>query len=217
MNTEFYKPVEPFGIYPMPIPILPYKFSFHIFLCLCCVLFGLLIGFAINLYAKKRWKRTYTFNIIIPTIAAGLLFLIFGFSVTALKGLIFCTMLLYATNSDLSTREVTNWIPFSIALTGLIGVALTDIPYMLLSALFVTLPQLLVAIRKENCYGGGDIKVSAACGFLLGIEKGIWGLIAGLLIAVLCTLVVQRIKNKMAEAFPLIPYLAAGFMAAYII
>ena len=71
MNAEFYKPVEPFGIYPMPIPILLYKFSFHIFLCLCCVLFGLLIGFAINLYTKKRWKRTYTFNFIIPTIAVS--------------------------------------------------------------------------------------------------------------------------------------------------
>lgn len=215
MNTAFYKPVEPFGIYP--IPILPYKNFFHIFLCLCCMLFGLLIGFAINEYVKKKWKRTYTFNIIIPTIAAGLLFLIFGLSVTALKGLIFSTLLLYATNSDLSTREVTNWIPFSIALTGLIGVALTDIPFMLLAALFVTLPQLLVAVRKENCYGGGDIKVSAACGFLLGIEKGIFGLVVGLLLAVLFTLVIQRVKNKKAGAFPLIPYLAAGFMAAYLI
>ncbi|MDD4495062.1 MAG: hypothetical protein PHV32_12105 [Eubacteriales bacterium] len=88
---------------------------------------------------------------------------------------------------------------------------------MLLAALFVTLPQLLVAVRKENCYGGGDIKVSNACGFLLGIEKGILGLIAGLLLAVLCTLVVQRIKNKKAGAFPMIPYLAAGFMMVYII
>ncbi|HBR32393.1 MAG TPA: prepilin peptidase [Clostridiales bacterium] len=148
--------------------------------------------------------------------AAGLLFFIFGLSVTALKGLIFCTLLLYATNSDLSTREVTNWIPLSIALTGLIGIDLTNIPFMLLAALFVTLPQLIVAIRKENCYGGGDIKVSAACGFLLGIEKGILGLTAGLLLAVLCTLAIQRIKNRKAEAFPLIPYLAVGFMMVYL-
>ncbi len=210
MNTEFFKPVEPFGIYPMPIPILPYKISFNIFLCLCCMLFGLLMGVVINEYAKKKWKRTHT------TIAAGLLFFIFGLSVTALKGLIFCTLLLYATNSDLSTREVTNWIPLSIALTGLIGIDLTNIPFMLLAALFVTLPQLIVAIRKENCYGGGDIKVSAACGFLLGIEKGILGLTAGLLLAVLCTLAIQRIKNRKAEAFPLIPYLAVGFMMVYL-
>ena len=151
------------------------------------------------------------------TIAAGLLFFIFGLSITALKGLIFCMLLLYAANCDLSTREVTNWIPFSISLTGLIGTELTDIPLMLLAALFVTLPQLLIATRKENCYGGGDIKVSAACGFLLGIEKGIWGLISGLLLAVLCTLVIQRVKNKKADAILMIPYLAAGFMAVYMI
>ena len=141
MNTAFYKPVEPFGIYP--IPILPYKNFFHIFLCLCCMLFGLLIGFAINEYVKKKWKRTYTFNIIIPTIAAGLLFLIFGLSVTALKGLIFSTLLLYATNSDLSTREVTMDSIFH-CFNRINWGSLTDIPFMLLAALFVTLPQLLV-------------------------------------------------------------------------
>jgi prepilin signal peptidase PulO-like enzyme (type II secretory pathway) len=55
-----------------------------------------------------------------------------------------------------------------------------------------------------------------ACTFLFGISKGIIGLMAGLTIGVRANLIIQIRKNK-AEGFPLIPYLAVGFIAAYFI
>lgn len=104
-----------------------------------------------------------------------------------------------------------------ILLTAFIGREPTAIPGMLLSAMLITLPLIMpVILCKGKVIGGADVKLSIACTFLLGISRGIIGLMAGLTIGVLANLIIQTRKNK-AEGFPLIPYLAAGFMAAYFI
>ena len=77
--------------------------------------------------------------------------------------------------------------------------------------------MLLIAIVcNGKTIGGADVKLSAACAFMLGIWKGFAGLIAGLTLGIIVNLIIQMRKNKV-ESFPLIPYLAAGFMAAYMI
>lgn len=104
-----------------------------------------------------------------------------------------------------------------ILLTAFIGREPTAISGMLLSAVLITLPLIMpVILCKGKVIGGADVKLSIACTFLLGISRGIIGLMAGLTIGVLANLIIQTRKNE-AEGFPLIPYLAVGFMAAYII
>ncbi len=104
-----------------------------------------------------------------------------------------------------------------IALTAFIGREPSDIPAMLLSGILIMLPMLMpVIICKGKVIGGADVKLAVACAFLLGIGRGFAGLMTGLTIGVFVNLIVQMRKNK-AEGFPLIPYLAAGFMAAYFI
>lgn len=51
------------------------------------------------------------------------------------------------------------------------------------------LPLLIAALIRPECMGGGDIKLTAAAGFVLGFWRGIWGMALGLLLAVLyfCT------------------------------
>lgn len=68
-------------------------------------------------------------------------------------------------------------------------------------------------LNTKSSIGGADIKLSAACAFMLGTVQGMTGLMIGLILAV----IINSIKNrkKKHEGFPLIPYLAVGFMAAY--
>ena len=71
-----------------------------------------------------------------------------------------------------------------------------------------------VSVEAElGSIGGADIKLSAACAFMLGTVQGMTGLMIGLILAV----IINSIKNrkKKHEGFPLIPYLAVGFMTAY--
>jgi len=211
-------------IYPT-LPIRPPQISAEmailIFNALAFLLLAGAVAFIISLYAAKRWKtdRTKTaVAFVFITIAVTILLLgFFGFAVNTVKGILFCLILLFASYSDIKTREADDYLHVMFLLTAFIGREPTEISGMLLSAVLITLPMLMpVIICKGKVIGGADIKLSVACTFLLGISRGIIGLMAGLTVGVIVNLIIQTRKNK-AEGFPLIPYLAAGFMAAYFI
>ena len=73
--------------------------------------------------------------------------------------------------------------------------------------------MLMTAAVTKSSIGGADIKLSAACAFMLGTVQGMTGLMIGLILAVIINFIKNRKKKH--EGFPLIPYLAVGFTAAY--
>ena len=211
-------------IYPT-LPIRPPQISAEmamlIFNALTFLLLAGAAAFFIGVYAAKRWKadktKTAVAFVLISVAVTTLLLCFFGFAVSTVKGIILCLILLFSSYSDIKTREADDYLHVMILLTAFIGREPTAIPGMLLSAMLITLPLILpVILCKGKVIGGADVKLSIACTFLLGISRGIIGLMAGLTIGVLANLIIQTRKNK-AEGFPLIPYLAAGFMAAYFI
>ena len=87
---------------------------------------------------------------------------------------------------------------------------------MLLAAVAVTIPQLAAAVMKPGSYGGADIKIMAASAFLLGLSRGLAAIIMGLLLALICTAIVRKLrKQAMGASFALAPYLSAGILLAY--
>lgn len=135
-----------------------------------------------------------------------------------IKCIIFAALLFYAALSDIRKREVSDAVPVMIGITALIGIIPADLPGMFIAAAVITIPQLMIAIRRPGSYGGADIKIMAACAFLLGLGRGflaiIIGLSAGLLVTVISRLIERR---KINEAFPVVPYLAAGSLIAFLI
>ncbi|MDD4415029.1 MAG: prepilin peptidase [Oscillospiraceae bacterium] len=211
-------------IYPT-LPIRPPQISAEmamlIFNALSFLLLAGAAAFFIGVYAAKRWKadktKTAVAFVSITVAVTILLLCFFGFAVSTVKGIILCLILLFSSYSDIKTREADDYLHVMILLTAFNGREPTEIPGMLLSAILITLPLIMpVILCKGKVIGGADVKLSIACTFLLGISRGIIGLMAGLTIGVLANLIIQTRKNK-AEGFPLIPYLAAGFMAAYFI
>lgn len=180
-----------------------------------------MIASLLSLYAANHFKgdkkKTVVAFVGIALAVSALLFCFFGCAVSAVQGILFCLILLYCSYSDIKTREVSNYLSVMIVLTAFIGREITDMPLMLLATVLITLPMLLIVILcKGKAIGGADVKLSAACAFLLGITKGYAGLIVGLMFGIIINIVIQMKENK-AEGFPLVPYLAAGFMAAYFI
>ena len=164
---------------------------------------------------KGNKKKTALAFVGISICFAAVLLCFFGCAVSAVQGILFCLFLVYSSYSDIKTRESNDCLALMIALTAFIGREVTEIPMMLLSAVLITIPMFLVLIIcRGKAVGGADVKLTAACGFLLGISRGTVGLMAGLLIGVIANLIIQSKKEKQ-EGFPLIPYLAVGFMAAY--
>ena len=131
---------------------------------------------------------------------------------------LFCCLLLAASVWDLRKRIVPDTLCVLIFCLGL----RTLTPDKLFGVL-LALPLLIAALIKEDGMGGGDIKITAAAGFVLGLPAGTAGLILGLTAVLgydlLCKGIRKLKKSKAPVAgervLPLAPFLSAGFITAY--
>ena len=132
-----------------------------------------------------------------------------------LQAVFFIALLCTASVTDLTKRIVPNWICLGITVISIIEFA----PIKLLG-IFIALPFLLVAVFFGGM-GGGDIKLMAACGLVLGLPKGLLAAMTGLsllLVYVAIYRIVCRVQRREAKkAFPLAPFLSAGCLLAYFI
>ena len=136
-------------------------------------------------------------------------------NLTAVQAAFFVALLCLASAFDFKKRIVPNWINLSIAATALLSFDSQN-----LGGIFTALPFLLAAIFCGGM-GGGDIKLMAACGLVLGLPKGLLAAMVGLsllLIYVAVYRIVCRVQRREAKkAFPLAPFLSAGCLLAYFI
>ena len=133
-----------------------------------------------------------------------------------LQGVLFSFLLMVASYTDIKKREIPDTICMFIALIGLLRFS-----FLNLFGIIIAIPFLLGAVLKENSIGGGDIKVTASAGIVLGFWRGIYGLIIGLSLLVLFYLflvLISEIKKKQVARnlpMPLAPFLGLGFMIIY--
>lgn len=188
--------------------------------CLAILAATIIVALIVARYAARHFqgdkKDVAAGYAAISGIYAMLLFGSFGFTSQTIRGILLCMILLTASYSDLRSREVADYMSVMVLLTAFIGVSMADIPGMILGGLFVAGMMLLVTLLSgESCIGGADIKLGGACAFALGTTGGIVGLIGGLVLAIVINMC--RGKSTRNQSFPLVPYLAAGFLAAYFI
>lgn len=139
-----------------------------------------------------------------------------------IQAVLFIILLILASAIDIHKRIIPNIICILVALAGLIYFS----PVKLFGIL-AALPLLIAAINKKDSIGGGDIKLTAAAGLVLGFWGGIAGLIIGL-VAMLLFYAVKvlvgwlqkdksRERNERALLLPMAPFLSIGFIAVLIL
>ena len=135
-----------------------------------------------------------------------------------LQGVLFSSLLLVASYTDIKRREIPDTVCVLLVLTGFLKFSFQN-----LLGIFIALPFLIAAMLKEKSIGGGDIKLIAAVGLVLGFWKGIYGLIIGLILLILFYIMFrissiirkkQVVKNL---SMPLAPFLGIGFIIIYFI
>lgn len=180
---------------------------------------------AVLLLAWVTMKRTpeYKKNETINSIGAAavsfcslLLFLLFGTSMTMLKGVLLADIFLYASVSDIKTRKVTDAVPLMIFLLGLVDTSPRVLLCRTVTALAFFGAFILLAVIFKNKIGGADVKFISACMFVTGFTRGFVGLVIGLLLAVVGTLIRNKKTKSKDDSLPLVPYLSVGFFAAYL-
>ena len=131
------------------------------------------------------------------------------------QAVFFIALLCAASVTDLTKRIIPNWLCLGIAGVSIIGFT----PVKLLGIL-IALPFLLAAVFFGGM-GGGDIKLMAACGLVLGLLKGLLAATAGLSLLLFYAgiyRIVWKVRGwEAVKAFPLAPFLSAGCLLAYFI
>ena len=180
--------------------------------------FSLLAFIVCKNTVKKNFAIT-TLPFCVSWVAGLALLLSFGVSLMAVKGMVLALLLLYASLSDLKTREVPDYISIMLLILAFVGFEVSSLPSMLMGTMAVFIPQFVLAvINPSRAFGGADLKISTSLAFLLGVQKGIFALITGLLLAVIVMAIYNRVNAKSQKgAFPLVPFLSVGAMLAYII
>ena len=193
--------------------------SFEAYIGLAILLTGtvlaavLLSHYATDRFKGDKKKTTFCFAAL-ALFSAVMMFCFFGFAATTVRGIIFFLILILSSYEDIKTRECDDYMHLMTVIAAFIGTELTEVPGMFVSAMFAGGIMLLTVLVTKNNIGGADIKMAAACSFMLGFERGVIGLVLGTLLAVVVNLLKSKDRKK---GFPMIPYLAVGYAAVYFI
>lgn len=149
----------------------------------------------------------------------------FGLTVTAVQGMFLWFALLYGSMSDLTDHTMTDSVWVIVLALAIPSVMKHGIASMLVGAVCVMLPQLALAvIPPHRTLGGADIKLSGALAVLLGFTGGLTAFLAGLLMAVVTVTARDFVQTRLhkrrdcpKKPFALIPFLAVGGMAMFLI
>lgn len=143
--------------------------------------------------------------------------------------LLFCGLLVTAGIFDFRTQKIPDWIPAALLVTGFLHViaipisppyiSLPDLENAFLGLLVGGLPLLIMALIKKQSIGGGDIKLAASAGFVLGFDGASVALLLALIALLIFSQIYIRIKRLPHHtAFPFAPFYAiAGITISILI
>lgn len=129
---------------------------------------------------------------------------------------LYSILLLKTAYTDYTELKIYNRYPCCILLLALIQMCCTSVPSCserFMAMLIVSIPMFIIAIGLPHSLGGGDIKLMASSGMLLGVEA----VLDALCLAVLTAGVYAMIKialHKMNRNHPFAfgPFLAFGLL-----
>ena len=137
-----------------------------------------------------------------------------------LFSIFFGCMLIYITITDLHTKKISNRSLAALLLVGVGAACQLHVTVLdrIIGVLVTGTPLLLLDLILPGAFGGGDIKLLAIAGGLLGWRGGLLALCAGFLSGGLYSavmLVLGKIKRKDKFAFG--PFLCIGIAIGYCI
>lgn len=121
---------------------------------------------------------------------------------------------------DWNTKIIYDRFHILIALLGIAAIWVFpehDLTERLVGAVIVSIPMLLLALLIPGAFGGGDIKLMAASGWLLGWRAMLPAIFIGILSGgIYCIWMLARKKMTRKDRFAFGPFLAIGLAASFL-
>lgn len=175
---------------------------------------ALLAGYAFDTELDQLFHPSrFPCTAFLSAISYAILFYTFHDFQLIVKGFLFAQLLILAAYIDEKTHEIPNELSVLILLDGLI---LLDPVRAFIGLCTISLPMLILGIVFKGGVGGGDIKLMAACGFLLGPVGAINGVLIGSAL-LLINLFIRFVRYKQFSRMnAMAPYFGIGCFIAYL-
>jgi len=124
-----------------------------------------------------------------------------GFTFTALTYFTFSSILIVIAFIDIDTMTIPNGLIIALIVPAVSALFLIQQPGIIariIGFFIISLPMLIIAFIIPDGFGGGDIKLIAVCGFMLGWQNAIVAFLIGLIIGGIhgVFLLIKDKKNK---------------------
>ena len=140
---------------------------------------------------------------------------------TVLTILLFLALLSIISSVDIATMEIPNTFVIAALVLGIISIFTmpgTSLPSRILGMFVVSVPLLHITLLIPGAFGGGDIKLMAACGLFLGTKLTLLSFAFAVLTGGLYGIWLLVMKKKSGkEHFAFGPFLCLGMAAALFI
>jgi len=134
-------------------------------------------------------------------------------------GLMVLVILAVISYRDAKTSEIPDALNLALLVLGVVALILVPevgLRSRLIGLVAVSAPLLLLALAKPDSLGGGDVKLMAAAGFLLGWQHVLLAAALGILFAGIYALGLIALKKaSLKEKFPFGPMLCTGIAITY--
>jgi hypothetical protein len=184
------------------------------------VFLTIIVGGLMNYYMDQRGFsfNPYLTYLLLPAIVVAL-YLVGGFSMWTVKGIVLALILLRASVQDLSEHQADEYLWVMLLILALVNIGEVGVTSMVFGAIGIFIPQMVIAmLSKKGGIGGADIKLSTAAALSLGFYGGVIGYMIGLVFAIVFQTIYNKVKKQSnKEAFPLMPFLSTGLMIGYFI
>ena len=123
---------------------------------------------------KVRISPRYVLAELISAFIFALCYIKFGFTWMTIVSILIASVLLAISLVDLNTTEIPNTLTAALIPLTLATIWLQPDIYLtsrIIGFFAISLPMLLLALAIKGAFGGGDIKLMAVCGFLLGWQS----------------------------------------------
>ena len=196
------------------------------------LILGLIVAYLLDILTKRLlltyklpWSSIPLYYILLPILA-----FILGLNFAPVKhlsslldyclGYSFLCLLTLTAVMDYYTLEVRHRFIFLVGLLGILQHSLTGSPTlfeMLVGFFAASLPLLLISILTQGSIGGGDIKLLASCGLMLGYSNVLLGTFLAIVIGGVYGIFLLTLGRKhKKDALPFVPFLAIGLGLSYL-
>ena len=131
---------------------------------------------------------------------------------------LFLAVLMTVAVTDYKIQKIHHRFHMMILLLGIVAVWLFPeyrIVDRCIGTIAISVPMFLIALMLPGAFGGGDIKLMAVCGWLLGFRSIVYAMVVAIMAGgMYCIIQLLRRKISRKDSLAFAPWLAVGLVAA---